>query len=432
MKSGGVEREEKTGKHLHQCRLQRFFSSLGPGLITGAADDDPAGIATYSVAGAQHGLALLYTALFAWPLMAAVQMMCARIGMVSGQGLVYSLRKKLPRWVIWLFVFSLFFANTFNIGADLAGMGDAAAMLTGINTKIFVVAFGASIAVAMVYLQYAQIAKTLKWLALALFAYVVCAFLVVSDWSRVLSATFIPTLPRGHEAWKALVAILGTTISPYLFCWQASQEVEEEKSGGLTSRVQRQNASREELAARRLDVGTGTLFSNLVMYFIILTTAVTLHANGMTHIQTSREAAEALRPLAGRFAALLYTVGIIGVGFLAIPTLAGSAAYGFAEAFRWRQGLDEKPKTVKEFYSVIVLSAVLGIAFDFIGLNPIRALFLSAIINGLLAPLMMIGILLVACDNKLMKGQPSPVLSRWVVGITCLSMFAAAIGMFVL
>ncbi len=412
--------------------VKGFFSSLGPGLVAGAADDDPAGIATYSVAGAQHGLGLLYTAIFTWPLMAAVQMMCARIGMVSGQGLVYSLRKKFPRWVIWLLVFSLFLANTFNIGADLAGMGDAAAMLTGVSSHIFVVVFGTLIAVAIVQLRYEQLAKTLKWLALVLFAYVGCAFLVVQNWSQVMAATFIPRWPQGAEAWKALVAILGTTISPYLFCWQASQEVEEEKSNGLTSRVQRQNATRAELSARKLDVRTGTFFSNLVMYFIILTTAVTLHAHGLTQIQTSTQAAAALRPIAGKFAALLYTVGLVGVGFLAIPTLAGSAAYGFSEAFRWRQGLDEKPKTVKQFYAVIVISTGLGIVFNFVGFNPIRALFWSGIINGLLAPFMIAGILLVAGDNKLMKGQPSPLLNRWIVGLTGASMLAAAVAMFAL
>ena len=423
---------ENSGSTARLAVRKGFLSSLGPGLVTGAADDDPAGIATYSIAGAQQGLALLYTALFTWPLMATVQMMCARIGMVSGQGVVYSLRKKLPRWVVWVLVFSLFIANTFNIGADLSGMGDAATMLTGISSKACVVAFGAIIAIAMVYLRYVQIAKILKWLALALFAYIGCAFLVVHDWAAVFSATFIPTWPKGNDAWKALVAILGTTISPYLFCWQASQEVEEEKCNGLTSRVRRQNATRGELAARTLDVRVGTFFSNLVMYFIILTTAVTLHAHGMTHIQTSTQAAEALRPIAGRFAALLYTIGIVGVGFLAIPTLAGSAAYGFAEASHWRQGLDEKPKNVKEFYGVIILSTVFGIVFDFVGLNPIKALFWSGILNGLLAPFMIAGILMVAGDNKLMKGQPSSLLSRWIVGITGLVMVAAAVGMFAL
>jgi NRAMP (natural resistance-associated macrophage protein)-like metal ion transporter len=433
--SGTAGKEALAGGSGEETRLENrksFLSSVGPGLVTGAADDDPAGIATYSIAGAQHGLTLLYTALFTWPLMAAVQMMCARIGMVSGQGLVYSLRKKFPRWVIWIFVLSLFVANTFNIGADLAGMSDAAIMLTGIRSKAFVVGFGVLIGGAMIYLRYVEIAQVLKWLALVLFAYVACAFLVVKDWSQVLSATFIPSWPKTNEVWKTLVAILGTTISPYLFCWQASQEVEEEKCRGLSSRVKRQNATRQEICFRKWDVGTGTFFSNLVMYFIILTTAVTLHAHGITGIQTSTQAAEALRPLAGKFATLLYTVGIVGVGLLAIPTLAGSAAYGFAEAFRWRQGLDEKPKTVKQFYAVIVISTLLGIAFDFVGLNPIRALFWSGIINGLLAPFIIVGILAVASDNKLMKGQPSPVWARWVVGFTGLSMFAAAAAMFLL
>lgn len=400
--------------------------------MTGAADDDPAGIATYSIAGAQHGLSLLYTSFLTWPLMAAVQVMCARIGMVTGQGLIYSLRKKFPRSIIWIFIFALSIANTFNIGADLAGMADASAMLAGINSKICVIIFGIVIGVATVYLPYAQIAKFLKWLTLALFAYVACAFIVVHNWPHVLAATFLVQWPKGNETWKTIVAILGTTISPYLFFWQASQEVEEDKCKGKTSRVARQNATRQELSLRKWDVCTGTFFSNLVMYFIILTTAVTLHAHGLTTIGTSRQAAEALRPLAGNLAVLLYTVGLVAVGFLAIPTLAGSAAYAFAETFRWKQGLDEKPTVAKRFYWVIIISTLLGIIFDFIGFNPIQALFWSGIINGVLAPFILVGILLVACDNKLMKGQPSSLVSRCIVGIAALIMFAAAIAMFLL
>ncbi len=364
--------------------------------------------------------------------MAAVQMMCARIGMVTGQGLIYSLRKKFPRPVIWILMSGLLLANTFNLGADLAGMADAAGTLAGINSKICVIMFGTAIAVATLYLRYVQTATFLKWLALALFAYVVCAFLVAENWSQILTATFVPRWPQGSEAWKTLVAILGTTISPYLFFWQASQEVEEEKRNGNTSRLARQNASARELSVRKWDVGIGTFFSNLVMYFIILTTAVTLHVHGITNIETSRQAAEALRPLAGNLATSLYTVGIVAVGFLAIPTLAGSAAYAFAETFRWKQGLDEKPKAAPKFYWVIVLSTALGITFDFVGLNPIKALFWSSVVNGVLAPFLLAGILVVAADKKLMKGQPSSRLSRWVVGITALLMFAAAAAMFLL
>jgi NRAMP (natural resistance-associated macrophage protein)-like metal ion transporter len=413
-------------------RVQNFFSTFGPGIITGAADDDPAGIATYSVAGAKHGLGLLYTAFFTWPLMAAVQMMCARVGMVTGQGLIGSLRKKFPKPLIVVAAFSLFAANTLNIGADLAGMGDAAEMLTHINSKVFVILFGGAIAVATVEFSYQKIAKWLKWLALALFAYVACAFLVVEDWSKVASATLIPQWPKDNDAWKTTVAILGTTISPYLFFWQASQEVEEKKSKGRRSEAQREGATSEEIQTRKWDVGIGTFFSNLVMYFVILTTAVTLHLHGVTEIETSRQAAEALKPLAGNFATLLYTLGVVAVGFLAIPTLAGSAAYAFAETFRWKQGLDEKPQSAKRFYFVVVISTALGICFDFIGFNPIRALFWSAIVNGVLAPFLLVGILVVAANKELMKGQPSYALNRWIVGLTAVIMFGAAAALFML
>jgi len=412
--------------------VRRFFSALGPGLVTGAADDDPSGVATYSVAGAQLGTSLLWTAALTWPLMATVQMMCARIGMVTGQGLAGAMRKKLPKQLLIVFSVLLLVANTINIASDLSGMADAAEMLTGWNSHWFVVPFGVGIAWATVRLRYYQIAMVLKWLALSLFAYVVTAFLVGPNWREVAGAAFVPSVPTGREWWGALVAILGTTISPYLFFWQAGQEVEEEKAMGRRMLVQRVSASPKEIATRRLDVGVGTFFSNVVMFFIILTTALTLHRHGITKIETSRQAAEALVPLAGKFAALLYTAGIIGVGLLAIPTLAGSAAYAFAETFRWRHGLDLKFRNARYFYAVVILSTAAGIALDFLNVNPIRALYWTAILNGLLAPFLLVGILLIASDRKLMAGQPSSAWSLGVVTVTALLMFAAAVGMFVL
>jgi Mn2+/Fe2+ NRAMP family transporter len=405
--------------------------NLGPGVITGAADDDPAGIATYSIAGASQGLGLLYTSVFTWPLMGAVQMMCARIGLVTGQGLIGSLSQKLPRIVILLIAISLFAANVLNIGADLAGMGDAAQMLTKIDSKVFVIIFGVAITVATVNFSYQKIARWLKWLALALFAYIACAFLVVNDWPKIVAATFIPHWPKNNEAWQTIVAILGTTISPYLFFWQTSLEVEESKCKGQVTEAQRKGATEEEIHIRKWDVGIGTLFSNLVMYFIILTTAVTLHAHGMTKIETSRQAAEALKPLAGNFATLLYTLGIVAVGLLAIPTLAGSAAYAFADTFKWHQGLAETPLKAKAFYIVIILAGVLGIGFNFIGFNPVKALFWSAVVNGILAPFLLVGILMVAGDGQIMNGQPSHHLNRLLVGITTVVMFAAAAALFI-
>jgi len=411
--------------------IVRFFANLGPGLITGAADDDPSGIATYSSAGALLGTGQLWTALVTWPLMASVQMMCARIGMVTGEGLAGALRKKFPKPLLIIAALALLLANTINIGADLAGMADAAEMLTGFNSHYFVVLFGLAIAVATVQFRYHQIANVLKWLALTLFAYVITGFVIGPDWSKVAHDTFVPSLPTSHEGWAMLVAILGTTISPYLFFWQSSQEVEEEKAMGRRMVAWRRGATRREIGTRRMDVGIGTFFSNLVMYFIILSTALTLHAHGLTNIETTKQAAEALLPLAGKFAYLLFAVGIIGVGFLAIPTLSGSAAYVFAETFHWRQGLDSKFKAARAFYAVVILSTVMGVVLDFSGVNPVKALYWTAIINGLLAPFLLVGVWLVASDRKIMCGQPSSRLGLWSVGLTTVLMFAAAIGMFV-
>jgi NRAMP (natural resistance-associated macrophage protein)-like metal ion transporter len=421
----------RTGEGRRPGRLRRFFSVLGPGLISGAADDDPSGIATYSIAGAQLGTALLWTAWLTWPLMAAVQMMCARIGMVTGRGLAGAFRAKFPRWSLIIVSVALFSANAINIGADLIGMADAAETLSGINSHYFVVLFGVGIAWATIRLRYYQIAGALKWLALVLFAYVVTAIHIGPDWTRVLRDAFVPSLPHGSEAWQTLVAILGTTISPYLFFWQASEEVEEEKAMGRRMLRSRFGATSREIADRRLDVGVGTFFSNFVMFFIILTTALTLHRHGVTLPETSREVAQALRPLAGRLAELLYTVGLIGTGLLAIPTLSGSAAYAFAETFGWRQGLDRKLRGARHFYGVVLFSTAAGIALDFLNVNPVKALYWTAVINGFLAPFLLVGVLLVACDRTCMRGQPSSILSRVAVAAAALLMFGAAIGVFV-
>lgn len=363
--------------------------------------------------------------------MAAVQTMCARIGMVTGQGLAATFKQRFPKWALLVFVFALLTANTINIAADLAGMADAAAMLSGINSRWFVVAFALLISWATVRLQYRQIASVLKWLVLVLFAYPITAFVVGADWSVVLRDTLIPSMPQNSGAWATLVAILGTTISPYLFFWQASEEVEEEKSAGENTLAQRKGATPEELSLRKIDVGVGAFFSNMVMFFIILTTAITLNRHGIVNIQTSRQAAEALRPLAGNFAATLFTVGIVGVGFLAIPTLAGSTAYAFAETLKWRQGLNRKLRQARWFYALILVSTAAGVALDFVGINPVKALYWTAVINGLLAPFLLVAILIVAADRKLMQNQPSSRLGWVVVAIATLAMFAAGVAMFV-
>jgi NRAMP (natural resistance-associated macrophage protein)-like metal ion transporter len=412
--------------------LRRFFSLLGPGLVTGAADNDPSGIATYSIAGAQLGMSLLWTAFATWPLMAFVQLMCARIGMVTGRGLAGGLRQICPRWLLLIGAAALLGANVVTIGADLAGMSDAGQMLTGINSHFLTIFFGVGITLATIYFRYYQIASILKWLTLVLFAYVIAAFILKPNLGSVLYHTFIPSWPRGHTAWQSLVAVLGTTISPYLFFWQASQEVEEEKAMGRRMLISREGATKREILDRQIDVGTGTFFSNLVMYFIILTTALTLYPHNERNIESSRQVAEALRPLAGPFAATLYTVGLIGVGLLAIPILAGSSAYAFAETFAWKQGLDKPVTSARYFYGVISVSTLLGIAMVFVKINPIKALFAASVINGVLAPFLLVGILVVASNRKLMQCEPSPWLSRIVVGFTAAIMLVAAAAMFFL
>ncbi len=410
---------------------QRVLRALGPGITTGAADDDPSGVATYSIVGAQYGTSFLWSALLTWPLMAAVQMMCARVGMVTGMGLAGALRERFPRWVVGLISLALLGANTINIASDLAGMGDAAQMLGGGPSGVYVWVFGLGICALTVRLRYHQIASVLKWLAVALFAYVITAFLARPHWGAVLHDTLLPRMPQQPGALAALVAILGTTISPYLLFWQAGQEVEEEKAKGRRLVSHRHRMTRRDFSDRRWDVGIGTFFSNLVMFFIILTTALTLHAHGITAITTSKDAAQALRPLAGDYAYFLYTIGILGTGLLAIPTLAGSAAYAFAETFDWVYGLDEKFQNAISFYAVFIAATIGGGVLDLLRINPMKALYWTAIVNGVLAPFLLLALLLVTNDRRVMRGQPSSRLARTTVGVTMVIMFAAAIGMFI-
>ena len=426
-----AERREEEREDAPPAGIRAFWKSLGPGIVTGAADDDPSGIATYSVAGAQFGTVFLWTALFTWPLMMAVQTMCARIGMVTGRGIAGALRNKFPRPVLIIAAVALFIANTINVGADLSGMADAAELLSGVNSHIWVVVLGIGIAVATIRLRYVVLAKVLKWLALTLFAYVVTALYVGPDWSVVAHDTFLPRMPHAAGAWATLVAILGTTISPYLFFWQASQEVEEEKALGRRRIVDRVGAKPYEITTRKVDIAIGSFFSNAAMFFIILATALTLHRAGMTKLETSREVAAALKPLAGQFAYLLYTAGLLGTGLLAIPTLAGAGAYAFAEVFRWRQGMDEPYNRAPGFYAAFIISVGIGMALDFTNVNPVSALYWSAVINGVLAPFLLVGIFIAASDRVLMHGQPSSALGRIVVGVTTVIMFAAAAGMFI-
>jgi Mn2+/Fe2+ NRAMP family transporter len=410
--------------------IKRVLRALGPGVTTGAADDDPSGVTTYSVVGAQFGTSFLWSALLTWPLMGCVQMMCARVGMVTGMGLAGAMRQKFPRWVVGLIALALLIANTINIASDLSGMADAAQMLGAGPSRVYVWVFGLGICLLTVRLRYQQIAQVLKWLAVALFAYVITAFLAHPHWPGVLRDAVIPNLPHGQSAWAALVAILGTTISPYLFFWQAGQEIEEEKAKGRRLLVHRRGATSHEIIDRRIDVGVGTFFSNLVMFFIILTTAVTLHQHGILTITTTKEAAQALRPLAGDYAYFLYTIGIVGTGLLAIPTLAGSAAYAFAETFDWNYGLNEKLNSAVSFYLVFIIATLGGVVLDFLNVDPIKALYWTAILNGLLAPFLLVALLLVSNDEHIMQGQCSSSITRRVVMLTTVIMFVAGIAMF--
>jgi NRAMP (natural resistance-associated macrophage protein)-like metal ion transporter len=407
---------------------RNFFEDLGPGLITGAADDDPSGISTYSVAGASLGYGPLWTALLTFPMMAAVQLMCARLGMATGHGLAHEVRLRYPPWVLWGACALLLVANITNLGADLGGMAEVAAMVTGIHPLVWTLVFALIIVISMFRSSYHAIARVFKWLTLVLFAYVAAAFLAKPDWKAVLVATLVPHISLTREFLSVLVAILGTTISPYLFFWQAAQEVEHRRAAGLgpTKRPRL-----FEIKALRTDVVTGMLYSNIIMYFIILTTAATLHAHGVHDIGTAKQAAEALLPLAGPGAYWLFALGIIGTGMLGVPVLSGSCAYAIAEAAAWRGTLDSKPRRAPGFYAVIAATVGIGLLFNFVHMNAVKMLFWSAVVNGLLAPPLILLVILLTSNRKVMGDSVNSPLVRWIGWATFAFMSAAAIGMFV-
>jgi NRAMP (natural resistance-associated macrophage protein)-like metal ion transporter len=414
-----------------QGRFRRFFSNLGPGLITGAADDDPSGIATYSITGASFGYTPLWTAIFSFPLMAAVQMMCARLGMVTGLGLAGVIRVRYPRWILWSACALLLIANIFNIAADLGGMADVTGLLTGVRSLYWTPLYALLLVSLLFWTSYRLIARIFKWLTLALFAYIAAAFLAHPDWPAVLRATLIPRVQWSGAYWATLVGILGTTISPYLFFWQAAEEVEEDIALGKTTVAQREGATQRELRRSRNDVLTGMFFSNLVMYFIILTAAATLHAHGKTTISTARDAAEALRPLAGAGTYWLFSLGLLGAGMLGVPVLAGSCAYAIAEAADWVGSLEVHPPLAHGFYSVIGIAMALGLGLDYAGLNAVKMLFWSAVLNGALAPPLLILVVLLTSRADVMGEHRNGPLLRWL-GWTCaVVMLMATVIMFV-
>ncbi len=414
--------------------LRGLFKRLGPGVITGAADDDPSGIATYSQAGAQTGFSLLWAVVLTWPLMVAVQSVSARIGRVTGRGLAGNMVQVFPRSVVAGLVLLLFIANTVNLGADLAAMGVAAKMIVGRGSPHFyTLAFALFSLLAVVFVPYHRYVGLLKWLTFSLFAYVGVVFTVKIDWHAVLAGAFVPKVEMSGEAVTLVVAVFGTTISPYLFFWQSSQEVEDEEAdpeaGPL---IERPEQADRELNRIGWETWLGMALSNGVAFFIILTTAVTLHAAGKTDIQTAQQAAEALKPIAGEFAFFLFSIGLIGTGLLAIPILAGSAAYAAAEARGWRSGLERPLNEALPFYIVIAVAIVLGIAVDWMPFEPIEALVWSAVLNGVIVVPIMAAMMIVATRRKIMGdfvASPWQVVLGW--GATAV-MAAAAITMFVL
>ena len=399
-----VRREEKSLISKRPFKLaEEYWDTLGPGLTTGAADDDPSGIAAYSQAGAQYGLQLIWVALFTYPFMAAVQEMCARIGVVSGQGLAANIKKHYPARTLYIVTALLFFANTLNIAADLGAMAAGTRLLLpSIGFELLVILFALFSLFLQIFTTYARYAKYLKYLALALLSYVAVALAVGLDWGDVLRHTLIPSMTFSKDQIFLLCAILGTTISPYLFFWQTSQEVEElVLKGEATVEARREQVSPQAVKNMRTDVWSGMLFSNLITFFIFAACAGTLYAHGITNIATADQAALALRPF-GEFAFLLFALGIIGTGLLAIPVLAGSTAYALSESFGWKNGLYQKLNQAYAFYGVIIVSMLLGIAANFVHLDPIRALIYAAVANGVIAPIVLFFVVRLSSDKRLM------------------------------
>jgi NRAMP (natural resistance-associated macrophage protein)-like metal ion transporter len=410
--------------------IHKILKVLGPGLITGAADDDPSGIATYSSVGAQFGYGMLWTMPFVYPFMAAIQEISARLGRVTGRGIAGNMQRLYPRWILYAIVGLLLFANIINLAADIGAMGAAVNLLVGGPILVYCVLFATVSVVLQVFIPYTRYAAVLKWLTLSLFAYVATVFVVDIHWTEAIHGTFVPNISFTPEYLGALVAVLGTTISPYLFFWQAAEEVEEMESAPREKALKR--ASRQapaELQRIKIDTYLGMAFSNFIAYFIILTVAVTLNAHGKTDIDSAAQAAEALRPIAGEFASLLFSLGIVGTGLLALPVLGGSAAYAVGEALRWPVGLERKAKEAKAFYAVLALASLIGLLLNFAKINPIHALVWAAIINGITAAPVMCFVMLMASNRKVMGKLTLPLYLKVLGWAATLIMVLAAAGM---
>jgi len=412
------------------CVWTSKLLKLGPGLITGASDDDPSGIATYSQMGAQFGYGMLWTMFFSYPLMAAIQEISARIGRVTGHGIAANLRQHYPRWILYSIVSLVLVANVINLGADIGAMAAAAKLVLPGPVALYSIGFGVGCTALQVLVPYTKYGRYLKWLTLALFAYIGTAFVIHIPWHVVIIAVVRPHVSLSKRYFAGLVAVLGTTISPYLFLWQASQEVEDvETTPGEEPLLKAPRQAKKQLKRIRGDTYVGMAFSNAVAFFIILTAAVTLHSKGAAEISTAAEAARALQPVAGRFASLLFLMGIVGTGLLAVPVLAGSAAYGVSETFRWRASLEKQPTQAKKFYAVLIAVTLAGLSLTFVHMAPIKALVWAAVVNGVVAAPLMTVIMLMTTNSKVMGKfiLPSGLkLSGWAATVT---MFLAALGL---
>ncbi len=403
--------------------MNKFWKEIGPGIITGASDDDPSGIVTYSQAGASYGLKTLWTALFTFPMMAAIQEMCARIGLVTSQGLAATIKSNYPRSVLYLMLLTTSPAIILNIGADIAGMGAVTNLLfPAVSANYFSVFFTLLILAIVIYLPYQKIVSVLKYLCLVLLVYIIIPFFSTQDWRQILKATFIPTMQFDKGFISIIVAILGTTISPYMFFWQASIEVEEEHQKGKDYVI-----DKGIMKEMKKSISFGMLFSNIVMFFIILTTATELYSHGIKNIDTVEQAALALKPLAGNTAYLLFAIGIIGTGLLSIPVLSGARAYVFAESFGWKAGLDNKFRDARSFYIIITGSLILGLALNYLGISPVKAMIYSAVLYGLTAPVL-IGIILHICNNKKIMGNYTNTTGANIIGAATFLFMAMAAG----
>ena len=411
-------------------KIKKFFSSLGPGVITGASDDDPSGIATYSIAGAQAQYSTLWTTIFTFPLMSAIQEMAARIGIVTGKGLAGVMRVHYPKPVVLLIAAVVGAANIINIGADLAGMAAASRLIVDIHPIIASFFFTIFIIFSMVFVPYHVFTKYLKWLTLALFAYIFTGFIVKQDWIQIFIATVLPQIELSPRYILLIVAIFGTTISPYLFFWQADEEVEEIEEEKKVRKLKRHIVTKHELKNMRGDVTFGMFFSNVVMFFIIATTASTLFVNGIHDIQTADQAAAALKPLAGNASSLLFTLGIVGTGLLAIPVISGSAAYALSEALGWKEGMNKKFREAKMFYVVIIAATLIGFLMTLTNVNPFDALFFTAVLYGAISPILILFMLHIANKKSIMGNNTNSLLSNFL-GLSAFFIMAAAIGLLV-